>query len=741
MVSDGKGRIGAAMTLCGVGALYLLVPRFLDRAAVPIAGAAQVGGQFREFGDVPKGRGFGPDGARRDGEPRDESPDGGGSFWSSWNGSNAGKGTLSLGPFPAPRVLGLPVCGFTHLEGNGLYLENMVTSERLEVTEDNIGGDWSDIRLRLPDPWRGQPVTVHAIDDSVGFYGWLAVGSPSAVPAYAAWWNSFARKLWAFSGVALVLFLLQGVSMSVLQGRTEIPVPVLPLVSFALVALAAYGVFWVFCASALAGKVLSWVILGASACAWVWRRPRHSPGGGLPLLVMAAVGLLYFGLLMLYGSDRTLSDLGAHRYIDNLIYDNEIPHMFADRLIHGEDSRHLLFGWWLSTDRPPLQTACDLLLAYPVGSLCGSFEMAAQSAGIWMQLLWISAAWGFLRTLGVSSRGFVLIIAGLAPVGFFILNTMFVWPKLLSAAFLIGSFSIWFTAPSDRPGGVGRPIAWGSLAALGFLAHAGAAFSLLAWIPIAVARTRLRPFLNWVPAAAAFAVLVLPWTAYQHFYNPPGTTLIKRHLAGVEGYDGRTVRDALVGAYRSHGVDTLIRYRLENVGTLFSGPWRDWLLLRGADLAHRRNAEFYGLFLALGWWNLGFAVIGARLLSRWRGRVAGRGDSQFLLSVLWCLITLAVWLALMFSPGSTVIHQGSYACVLLLFLCLAWALWRASIVVFGLAALGGILNFALIWILPNPSRISPLHLGAAVVAALGAAAMVAGAVGASPDDSNESIGA
>jgi Na+-transporting methylmalonyl-CoA/oxaloacetate decarboxylase beta subunit len=95
----------------------------------------------------------------------------------------------------------------------------------------------------------------------------------------------------------------------------------------------------------------------------------------------------------------------------------------------------------------------------------------------------------------------------------------------------------------------------------------------------------------------------------------------------------------------------------------------------------------------------------------------------------------------MFSPGSTVIHQGSYACVLLLFLCLAWALWRASIVVFGLAALGGILNFALIWILPNPSRISPLHLGAAVVAALGAAAMVAGAVGASPDDSNESIGA
>jgi hypothetical protein len=207
------GRISAAATLCGVAALYLLVPRMLDHAAVPIAGAAvRVDGQFRESGDVPRGRGFGPDGARRDGEPRGESPGAGGPFWSSWNGSNEGKGSLALGPFPAPRVLGLPVCGFPHLDGNRLYLENGATSDRMEVTEGNIGGDWSDIRLRLPDSWIGKPVTLHAVDGSAEYYGWLAVGTPASVPEYAAWWNSFARKLWAFLGVALVLLVMQDIS-------------------------------------------------------------------------------------------------------------------------------------------------------------------------------------------------------------------------------------------------------------------------------------------------------------------------------------------------------------------------------------------------------------------------------------------------------------------------------------------------------------------------------------------------
>jgi hypothetical protein len=730
MKPGNHGRFPALAILAGAVAMYVLPPRILERAAVPVPGVtARIQGQFTEQGDVPTSRGFAPDGARRDGEPLGGRPNARGPFWSSWNGSNEGKGELELGPFPAPRVLGLPVCGFPRVDGNELYLENMATSERIELTEGNVGGDWAYLRLWLPASWRNQPVTVHAVDASAAYYGWLAVGAPSAVPVYAAWWDSFARKLHGFLGVGMILLLLQVSAMSLLRNRDEIPRPLIPLASFALVALAGYGVFWVFSASAPAGKAVVWIIVAGCA----WRGIQLSPSSpedttdrsdsGLPLFLMGAVGLLYFGLLTLYGSDRTLSDLAAHRFIDNLIYDNELPHIFANRLLYGGDSRHLLFGWWLSTDRPPLQTGCDLLLAYPIVALGVSFETASQAAGIWMQLLWICAAWGWLRILRFSPRGSALIIALLAPASFFLLNTVFVWPKLLSAALLLGAFSIWLTSGSHGPERPSRSAAWGMLAGLSYLAYSGAAFSLLAWAPLAALRPGARRLGAWVPGAAAFMALVLPWIAYQHFYNPPGNTLVKMHLAGVDGYDTRGIWQALGDAYRSKGTATLILNRVANVETLFAGNWHDWALFRGADLASRRNAEYYGLFAALGWWNLGFIAIGALAISARRVRPAAPEVNGLLLSSGWCVLTLVVWVLLLFRPGAAVIHQGSYACVLLLFLCLAAALRRTSPTVFWLVAIGGIVEFAQVWIPANPSRMGPLHLAPAAVAILATAAL------------------
>jgi hypothetical protein len=59
------------------------------------------------------------------------------------------------------------------------------------------------------------------------------------------------------------------------------------------------------------------------------------------------------GVLLLRGSGRTLSDTASRRFIDNLAIDSLLPQMFADRLVDGEDPRHLAFGWWSSSDRPP----------------------------------------------------------------------------------------------------------------------------------------------------------------------------------------------------------------------------------------------------------------------------------------------------------------------------------------------------------------------------------------------------
>jgi len=170
----------------------------------------------------------------------------------------------------------------------------------------------------------------------------------------------------------IVLFLLYSAASSLLRGRREIPAAIVPLASFALVALAAYGVFWVFFASALAGKVLVWALLAGSA--WIFAGtcavPSTScdPEHRIPVLLMAATAACTWDCCCSTVPTGTMSDIASRRFINNLAVDNELPQMFADRLIHGEDPRHLAFGWWLSSDRPPLQTGTDLLIAYPVAA-------------------------------------------------------------------------------------------------------------------------------------------------------------------------------------------------------------------------------------------------------------------------------------------------------------------------------------------------------------------------------------
>lgn len=723
-----KGRPAAAAGLLAAAALFVLGPRLLERAAAPIAGVqARAKGAFAEGGDIPLNRGTGADGERWDGFPRNEAPPGGGRYWSSWSGSNANRGELELGPFPAPRVLGLCVCGYDRVEGNRLYLENVATSEKLELTEGNTGAYWAELRLRLPVSWRGARVVLHAVDGSGAYYGWLGVGEPRDVAWFAAWWNSFARKLHGFAGVGLILLILQGAAASLLRGRREIPPGLLPLASFALVALAGYGVFWVFLASAAAGKVLVWALLAASAFLFVRGSSAGSAESALasrtPILLMAAIGAFYLGVLLLYGSDRTAADLSAHRFIDNLAIDNEIPQMFADRLVHGEDPRHLAFGWWSSGDRPPLQAGCDLLAAYPAAAAGVNFDTAAQSAGIWMQLVWVCAAWGWLATMGISARRSAMVIAFLAPTGFLALNTVYVWPKLLAGAFTVGAFSTWL-AMRDGKRDAPRDYAFLSLlGTLGFLAQTGAAFSILAWLPLAASRIRgIRPR-SWAAAAAVFAFLVLPWMAYQRYYNPPANLLLKWHLGGANIPDGRGTWEAIRSGYASLSASTLLHYRAVNLATMVRGPWLDRFAYRGVDVASQRNAEYYGVFFGLGRWFLGFIPLAALLLPAWRSRFLKETVSRLGLSVGWCLLTLAVWVALMFLPESTVIHQGSYACELMLLLSLGVALWLAYPGAFVLVALAGLADFIWIWLPPNASRVTPMHSGAEALAVASAIAV------------------
>jgi hypothetical protein len=82
------------------------------------------------------------------------------------------------------------------------------------------------------------------------------------------------------------------------------------------------------------------------------------------------------------------------------------------------------------------------------------------------------------------------------------------------------------------------------------------------------------------------------------------------------------------------------------------------------------------------------------------------------------LASVSVWVLLMFGPGTTVVHQGSYASVVLLFLSLAaWLSALPGRLPFIALGAQGIL-FSVTWLLTSPANnyglANPFLIGSAV---------------------------
>jgi hypothetical protein len=320
-------------------------------------------------------------------------------------------------------------------------------------------------------------------------------------------------------------------------------------------------------------------------------------------------------------------------------------------------------------------------------------------------------------------------VAALAPTGVLLVNTLFVWPKLLAAGLFLGSYGLWFVAPPDRAGRTARYLAGGLLAALGYLAHGGVAFSLVALIPLALWPGRRIEWARWAGAAVVFVLLLVPWMAYQHYYEPPGNRLFKWHLAGVIQPDDRGLLATLAESYRSTPWSTLVQNRVENLRQIVAGPWQQLLTFDLSDGPNRRIAEFFDPLFTLGWWGAGVVV--ALVAAAWsapRGAAdrLARRFGPLALATGWCALTLLVWVAVMFSPHSTVIHQGSYVSLLLLLGVGALGLWRLHPLVFVAAAVAQACECYRIWLpLPIPEAGAAPAEAMTEAKALGLLALVA----------------
>lgn len=400
----------------------------------------------------------------------------------------------------------------------------------------------------------------------------------------------------------------------------------------------------------------------------VWRRD----GAGVirvlrllatPIALTVTWATLVLGLGFLYGDYDSAKEVAASRFSHHLPMDNQLPHLFARHVeFNGHTGSPIHFGSWLSSDRPPLQSAFELAhTLWPRSDPTAWLDY--QVLATLLQSTWVLGLWALMTALGARRSVRALAVAGSAACGQVLLNSFFTWPKLLAAAFTLVAAAFVVRGGAERKATrIGLAAA---AAALAYLSHGGAVFALIpvaavgAWQALRGGKT-----LRTMAAVAAVVVpLVAPWTVYQRLVDPPGDRLLKWMLADVQDVDPRPVLTAIAERYQEIGLGGALHNKLQNLYQVVGYPVKPVPWAEGNELyslaRYLRAVWFFGLVPSLG-------LLLVLLLGWLWSRRAERTDvrAALMLTGLW-LAGVVVWCLLMFGPRTSVTHQGTYAFVLL----------------------------------------------------------------------------
>jgi hypothetical protein len=428
------------------------------------------------------------------------------------------------------------------------------------------------------------------------------------------------------------------------------------------IAVPGYLVFWLYLASNRAGLVVSAVLpylLGALLAFLLIRfqpqqrrrlRPLLLPMG---LTYFAALGVLSLGFL--YGGKEAPFETAQNRFSQPLPPDDMMPFIFAQQLRSGVLKKPM-FGDWLSSDRPPLQTEIILSLGPAIGSRTLDYE----TASVLLQCLWVFSVWLLLRAFRISRLSRGLVIGTIYLTGFALVNSFYVWPKLLAAAYML-AFAIPVLAlkpVTERHPWWLRGIS-AFLLACGLLSHGGSLFAAIGISLFTLARVRLSIVRETFVVVLLAVALYAPWIGYQKFVDPPGDRLLKWHLAGVEQRNSIPFLPTLLHAYQAQTFSDWKRAKASNFRAVFA--YEDEFVkqfgFQPGRMKEMRGVLFFFLVPSIGFVSLGAWGILVRRKSQ--ERTAAR-------RLLACFLLTAIPnILLLFEQLAATIHQTSYAMVLM----------------------------------------------------------------------------
>lgn len=510
----------------------------------------------------------------------------------------------------------------------------------------------------------------------------------------------------------LLMTALPGAAATLLAARSGVKaVPVLLAIGLALSAATALLTFWAYYADPLAGETFSYLILFGSIAlsAWCLRGGRIASAllrrlaTPLALWALGSTFLIFLGF-MHGGADDPLATAAARFNAGPLPSDSYIPYFYSEWFFeHGHRGDPPVFGGeWLSSDRPPLQVGY-ILSQRPLS--WSDTELHYQVLGVVLQQLWIVGLWALLLASRVGRVTRWLAVVAVLVSNLALVHGFFVWPKMLPTALLLAAAALVITPLWDtvRRDWRGAALVAG-LFGLAMLAHGSSVFAI---VPLAlIAAIRALPSWRWIGVAVAVGLaLMVPWSAYQSYGDPPGNRLTKWLLGGAPGLDDRTTMRAIKDGYREAGIGGTLQNKVDNFARIAGvEPGGRAIAENGADAlasgdltrAVRELRSIYFLFLLP---SFGLLLIAPFVMLARRRQP--RADPQAWVFAITCFAAVAIggvfWALVLFgNPAApAVIHAGSLLLPVLGF-CGAVAALRATLPRFAVyyVALNAVLTLA-----------------------------------------------
>jgi hypothetical protein len=581
--------------------------------------------------------------------------------------------------------------GFPNSEDAGIYLESETDHQRFWVHGGGAHLEWQPFTLSLPKSLTNTPVRLIAFSKSTQAY--VGVGTPyfrtnPALPGLA-FSKIFSAVFFSVAYLALLFFApfywLTRFKTFAPTERVLASFVVTSVLSMPLVFLAFYfpavGRLFAHLWLLLSGLLLCKTAITRSHQRWI-STPKYCLLILLALTIFQGFFLFSFNMVSLHYAANYLF------YPASWSTDNQIPTVTARLLAQGTIVSEWPFGHWRLSDRTPLLAS----LLYPAsvvmkdfgGHLDRSIEsMISQICGFGILNCWLLPAWIVFRRLRFTRQECVLASLLLAATPFIFFNSVYIWPKLLTATFCLAQY-LYFVPLSRESGPLDRPrsVLGGTAAALAILSHA-ASFAAVIGVFVAaiyVSESARRSKSNavsalqkvmafgsrwrWVLVSVLASIVVLsPWILWTKFGFPSSNALPKYFFTGSFGFEtpDESVAHTVLRFYRTLTLKEWLISKglgLATLGGFYHGDLHNPLGIvtnLSSKLQAVRALQFFYMLPSLG-----LLLIPLAALLRALGRERIKGDIRKLIAGLGlaAIVSFVLQFLVMMSPH--VLHHYPY---------------------------------------------------------------------------------